>query len=663
MASKVFEAFPRLDKAACLPITRMPYGFVQRSSYLQLDRHHEEVVELESPLAAVVASGTRIFTFLLLGDQNAGKSTFLHSFTFHQGDGFLQLTSLLPMLSSSFVNTRFLPSEATIEEAMDQAPFIDTDVGRAVVLVSREDFLFFLEENGLHDVQQEMMSNEDIFVVLQFIEVGGDHLDRLIAFEQQVPMSHDGHSVHEEQLPFLSSSSSASSASSTSSSSLNSTSEEHLHEILQQTSQLVRTASKSIYFINGADFLRPASDEQLNIAHFSRLLSRIDYLKGVLGTDHSIVFNVSRVGEGNADEELQPSCRQALQAAFDSSAIAKKDGRSLSLPPCCTAISALESALQTALARSHVGFEGVTAFQLVGSGTGELDPTAIIDAVIMFFRRKLVASSSSDPRRLVAKYMFDSYRQFALRERAHFGLETPDGCTSQEEDLEMSAVSWMSVDEFHEFLDDEDHHRIDFELPTFVLLQRFESTALGLAKHGLALIHAADMHAPMTVLLEDRVLWSTVAQPSKQAASSICLVRFPSLSSQLVDLLQVFLQHDVPGDVWLDDDLGIRAQRTDQFVERCRAAARDLVGSIARCWERMDGASQVQKQIEIHRFIWLLEEWVMCSRLADRQPDQKLVLCLPLRLRCSESTMSSFPLRDQQEYAVGHPVVQINLDR
>lgn len=38
------------------------------------------MVELESPFASVVASGTQVYTFLLLGDQNAGKySSAVHS--------------------------------------------------------------------------------------------------------------------------------------------------------------------------------------------------------------------------------------------------------------------------------------------------------------------------------------------------------------------------------------------------------------------------------------------------------------------------------------------------------------------------------------------------------------------------------------------------------
>ena len=49
--------------------------------------------------AISVASGAKVFTFVLMGDQNAGKSTFLHSFTHHADENFLQMSSLLPVLS------------------------------------------------------------------------------------------------------------------------------------------------------------------------------------------------------------------------------------------------------------------------------------------------------------------------------------------------------------------------------------------------------------------------------------------------------------------------------------------------------------------------------------------------------------------------------------
>jgi GTPase SAR1 family protein len=67
-----------------------------------------KVIELDGPHSMVVAAGTEVVSFVLLGDQNAGKSTFLHGFTHHPDPSFLELSSLLPVLAASFVNTRFL---------------------------------------------------------------------------------------------------------------------------------------------------------------------------------------------------------------------------------------------------------------------------------------------------------------------------------------------------------------------------------------------------------------------------------------------------------------------------------------------------------------------------------------------------------------------------
>lgn len=65
-----------------------------------------QVVELDSPYSATVKSGTHVYSFVLMGDQNAGKSTFLHSFSHNTDLNYLELSSLLPVLSASFVNTR-----------------------------------------------------------------------------------------------------------------------------------------------------------------------------------------------------------------------------------------------------------------------------------------------------------------------------------------------------------------------------------------------------------------------------------------------------------------------------------------------------------------------------------------------------------------------------
>ena len=98
-----------------LALERTPDGWLQRAAWTHPDLHDElveELVSLSSPFAAAGgASGAVSFTFLLLGDQNAGKSTFLHAFA-HAGDAsWLEMLSLLPILSSSFLNAQLLPAQ------------------------------------------------------------------------------------------------------------------------------------------------------------------------------------------------------------------------------------------------------------------------------------------------------------------------------------------------------------------------------------------------------------------------------------------------------------------------------------------------------------------------------------------------------------------------
>jgi len=91
-----------------IPIEQKSYGYVQRTSFANRDLFDEEVVELESPLADLVQANTLIHTFLLLGDQNAGKSTFIHAFCRSTDHNYTELLSILPILSATFVNTRFI---------------------------------------------------------------------------------------------------------------------------------------------------------------------------------------------------------------------------------------------------------------------------------------------------------------------------------------------------------------------------------------------------------------------------------------------------------------------------------------------------------------------------------------------------------------------------
>ena len=81
---------------------------MQQFFYMNPELHDEEVLQLDDPFSAICASGTLILTICVLGDQNAGKSTFFHSFTKSNDPHFLELTSLIPFMSASFTNTRFL---------------------------------------------------------------------------------------------------------------------------------------------------------------------------------------------------------------------------------------------------------------------------------------------------------------------------------------------------------------------------------------------------------------------------------------------------------------------------------------------------------------------------------------------------------------------------
>lgn len=168
-----------------LTLERTQHGWVQKTSFTHPDLHDElveELVSLSSPFASAGAgSGASVFTFLLLGDQNAGKSTFLHAFSHAGSASWLALGSYLPILSASFLNASLRTDSAT--PPMDEPPFLDTDIGRASLLLTIEDFAFFVSEFELGaavDVQA-LAAQRVAHVAVQLVEVGGDHLDSLMA--------------------------------------------------------------------------------------------------------------------------------------------------------------------------------------------------------------------------------------------------------------------------------------------------------------------------------------------------------------------------------------------------------------------------------------------------------------------------------------------------
>ncbi|CDI76691.1 hypothetical protein, conserved [Eimeria acervulina] len=80
--------------------------------------------------------------------------------------------------------------EALVCRSRDELPFLDSDVARSAALLSAEDFTFFCTEFGLQTQQQQHQQGDGIwrkvsdsrYVLLHFLEFGGDHLDRMHAF-------------------------------------------------------------------------------------------------------------------------------------------------------------------------------------------------------------------------------------------------------------------------------------------------------------------------------------------------------------------------------------------------------------------------------------------------------------------------------------------------
>jgi GTP-binding protein EngB required for normal cell division len=87
-----------------LPIRKEKWGYSQRFFYANLDYCEEEIIELDSPFSVLCSSGTLVLNVLIIGDQNAGKSSFLHCFTDSNNENFLFLQSQIPFMSSSFLN-------------------------------------------------------------------------------------------------------------------------------------------------------------------------------------------------------------------------------------------------------------------------------------------------------------------------------------------------------------------------------------------------------------------------------------------------------------------------------------------------------------------------------------------------------------------------------
>ena len=201
---------------------RTPYGFEQVATRQNPDRVHEEIdsdQEWEDPFPSqgLHVTGSQV---IILGDQNAGKTTFLYWLSCLRPS----VTSRLPYISSSFRNSRWLTTH--LDSARDEPPFLDSDLCAVSLLFSADDWYFMNAEfhGPIEPVDAPVRAN--------LVEIGGDHLDRLLAARSNVPTP-ECVSATEEETTFA----------------------EFIERALEASSQLLNAASVCFYFVNTPKFL------------------------------------------------------------------------------------------------------------------------------------------------------------------------------------------------------------------------------------------------------------------------------------------------------------------------------------------------------------------------------------------------------------------------
>lgn len=251
-------------KESFLPIAKTELGYSQQSSFQNADLYHEEVLELDNPFAEIASSSTEVLSFLVLGDQNAGKSTFIHSFSYHPDKNYIDLTNELEIISATFYNSRFLLDDA--KKPMDEPPFIDTDIARGVSLLTLESFLFWLEENQL---PMDEYDRDTRYIAIQFVEIGGDHLDRIVEFEGQSNANNDI---------------------------------DKIRVIVENSVKLLKKTKKTLYFANLATLLDIREENEEYVARFNEanlklFIQRLSFLSRVFSdqiVEHETLLYFSR---------------------------------------------------------------------------------------------------------------------------------------------------------------------------------------------------------------------------------------------------------------------------------------------------------------------------------------------------------------------------------
>lgn len=401
----------------------------------------------------------------------------------------------LPILTSSFINTRFFPGKSDqVPEAWkprDEPPFIDTDLARGTLMLTRDDFMFLLSERGLPIPPHPLLHISPLdplaprYVVIQLIEIGGDHIDLL--------MAHKAGKAPPE-----------------------------LTDIAVQSHQLLKTASRTMYFVNvNTLFSKCGSgdkDVEMDGAALETLRKRMEFLNETYPQGHEIVFNLMRTPKDISEPVTK------------------------------------FSSLITSLQRSEGWRFGISEVRVASHLTEDGDLN--VEGVISTLCRLLAMNDEKD---------------MATNPRSAAGA---DALVVPHVIAATSAANgaWVTQDDFEEYIE-----RIHFaELPVTTMLQCFQRVSHAMAsKHALIesttdLIHVSFSGLGKGIFLK---------RNNGGADGSGYAVRLPVIQS-VREAITSFSLRDVPAHIWFTQD-PVGDELKTKLVEPVRVIEDAIAGALS----------------------------------------------------------------------------------
>lgn len=207
------------------------------------------------------------------------------------------------------------------------------------------------------------------------------------------------------------------------------------------------------------------------------------------------------------------------------------------------------------------------------------------------------------------------------------------------------------------------------EAPDTILLQLFDRVAAAMARVGLCLRHGGGNFAGLAVRLNlqqggdggSEVLWFGLEQAAGAAYREVVQVRFP-FHDGLAAILATYFEQNLPGATWLSsvtgagagaaalDDALFDPQKDAVLLESLRATAGAMAEKLTADWDSLrllaageqrdtDGTRSGPLLLQVQRWLWLLEEWRLASRLCTARPLQAGgdALQAPCALRCTQA--------------------------